>query len=219
MTTADMVKVGRQIMEGKGLCLTCHTVGKTGALRFPDLAGHRRPREDPRHGPERRRVPRPVAVRTDGLRGAGIPSGDAADEPAAVRPHRSGDSLRDRGPPDVWRHADGHAPDDAQVLRRRGRTRRGAGAAGGAPDATARPARLLAAPTQAGGGHDEHPGRPRRGRRVRAPSLPPGQPADVGRRLVGGDLRPAPLRIHRADSRPPSSRSTWASSRSRSWPT
>jgi len=39
MTTADMVKVGRQIMTGKGLCLTCHTVGKTGALRFPDLQG------------------------------------------------------------------------------------------------------------------------------------------------------------------------------------
>jgi hypothetical protein len=39
MTTDDMVKVGRQIMEGKGLCLTCHTVGKTGALRFPDLGG------------------------------------------------------------------------------------------------------------------------------------------------------------------------------------
>src|SRR6187431_1472399 len=39
LTTADMVKVGREIMEGKGLCFTCHTVGKTGALRFPDLAG------------------------------------------------------------------------------------------------------------------------------------------------------------------------------------
>jgi hypothetical protein len=38
MSTADMVKVGREIMSGKGLCLTCHTVGKTGALRFPDLA-------------------------------------------------------------------------------------------------------------------------------------------------------------------------------------
>jgi hypothetical protein len=38
LTTADMVKVGRGIMEGKGLCLTCHTIGKTGALRFPDLA-------------------------------------------------------------------------------------------------------------------------------------------------------------------------------------
>jgi hypothetical protein len=39
MTTADMVKVGREIMEGKGICLTCHTIGKTGALRFPDLGG------------------------------------------------------------------------------------------------------------------------------------------------------------------------------------
>jgi len=39
LTTADMVKVGREVMEGKGFCLTCHTIGKTGALRFPDLAG------------------------------------------------------------------------------------------------------------------------------------------------------------------------------------
>ena len=39
MSTAEMVKVGQDIMAGKGLCLTCHTVGKTGALRFPDLAG------------------------------------------------------------------------------------------------------------------------------------------------------------------------------------
>ena len=39
LSTDDMVKVGRQIMEGKGFCLTCHTIGKTGALRFPDLAG------------------------------------------------------------------------------------------------------------------------------------------------------------------------------------
>jgi mono/diheme cytochrome c family protein len=39
LTTADMVTVGRQIMEGKGLCLTCHTIGKSGALRFPDLDG------------------------------------------------------------------------------------------------------------------------------------------------------------------------------------
>ncbi len=40
MTTAEMVKTGREIMEGKGMCLTCHTVGKTGGpFRFPDLAG------------------------------------------------------------------------------------------------------------------------------------------------------------------------------------
>jgi mono/diheme cytochrome c family protein len=39
LTTADMVKVGREIVEGKGLCVTCHTFGKSGALRFPDLEG------------------------------------------------------------------------------------------------------------------------------------------------------------------------------------
>jgi mono/diheme cytochrome c family protein len=39
MTSAALAKVGRQIMETKGFCLTCHTIGKTGALRFPDLAG------------------------------------------------------------------------------------------------------------------------------------------------------------------------------------
>src|SRR5262245_62669969 len=39
LTTPEMVKVGREIMDGKGLCFTCHTVGKKGALRFPDLEG------------------------------------------------------------------------------------------------------------------------------------------------------------------------------------
>ncbi len=39
LTTADMVRIGREIMDGKGICLTCHPVGKSGALRFPDLAG------------------------------------------------------------------------------------------------------------------------------------------------------------------------------------
>jgi cytochrome c peroxidase len=40
MSQAEMAKVGREIMEGKGLCLTCHTIGKTGGpFRFPDLAG------------------------------------------------------------------------------------------------------------------------------------------------------------------------------------
>jgi len=39
LSTADMAKIGREIMEGKGICLTCHTIGKSGALRFPDLAG------------------------------------------------------------------------------------------------------------------------------------------------------------------------------------
>ena len=40
LSTAEMAKVGREIMDGKGLCLTCHTIGKTtGPYRFPDLAG------------------------------------------------------------------------------------------------------------------------------------------------------------------------------------
>jgi hypothetical protein len=39
LSPAEMAKIGRQIMEGKGFCLTCHTIGKTsGPYRFPDLA-------------------------------------------------------------------------------------------------------------------------------------------------------------------------------------
>ena len=39
LTTADMVKIGGELMVGKGLCMTCHTIGQSGALRFPDLEG------------------------------------------------------------------------------------------------------------------------------------------------------------------------------------
>jgi mono/diheme cytochrome c family protein len=39
LTPAQLVDVGHQIANGKGLCFTCHTVGKSGALRFPDLEG------------------------------------------------------------------------------------------------------------------------------------------------------------------------------------
>ena len=39
LTTAEMVTVGRAVMDAKGLCFTCHTMGKSGALRFPDLEG------------------------------------------------------------------------------------------------------------------------------------------------------------------------------------
>lgn len=39
MTQDEMLKAGREIMDGKGLCFTCHTIGKKGALRFPDLDG------------------------------------------------------------------------------------------------------------------------------------------------------------------------------------
>ena len=41
MTPAQLAKIGDSIAHDKGLCLTCHTVGKTGGLRFPDLAGPR----------------------------------------------------------------------------------------------------------------------------------------------------------------------------------
>jgi mono/diheme cytochrome c family protein len=39
MSQDEMLTAGKTIMEGKGLCFTCHTVGKSGALRFPDLEG------------------------------------------------------------------------------------------------------------------------------------------------------------------------------------
>lgn len=39
MAPDEMRRIGRQVMEGKGLCFTCHTVGKKGTLRFPDLEG------------------------------------------------------------------------------------------------------------------------------------------------------------------------------------
>ncbi len=40
LTTDDMVKVGQEVMNGKGLCFTCHTLGKAeGPFRFPDLSG------------------------------------------------------------------------------------------------------------------------------------------------------------------------------------
>jgi mono/diheme cytochrome c family protein len=40
MTPQQLAKIGESIAHDKGLCLTCHTVGKAeGTLRFPDLAG------------------------------------------------------------------------------------------------------------------------------------------------------------------------------------
>lgn len=36
----EMAEIGKGIFEGKGICVTCHTItGKSGALRFPDLQG------------------------------------------------------------------------------------------------------------------------------------------------------------------------------------
>ena len=97
LTTADMVKVGREIMEGKGLCLTCHTIGKTGALRFPDLAGvdvrakSRVPGlSDVEYFAQSMYEPNAYVV-------PGFPPAMPAHQQASDRPHRSGDSLRDRG--------------------------------------------------------------------------------------------------------------------------
>ncbi len=37
ITTDELVQKGEVIANGKGLCMTCHTIGKSGNLRFPDL--------------------------------------------------------------------------------------------------------------------------------------------------------------------------------------
>jgi cytochrome c2 len=37
VSVGEMVEIGKGIFEGKGICVTCHTIGKSGALRFPDL--------------------------------------------------------------------------------------------------------------------------------------------------------------------------------------
>ena len=39
LTPTELAEVGEEIVGGKGTCLTCHTIGESGSLRFPDLAG------------------------------------------------------------------------------------------------------------------------------------------------------------------------------------
>ncbi len=39
VSTEEMVEIGKEIYLGKGICSTCHTIGKTGSLRFPDMDG------------------------------------------------------------------------------------------------------------------------------------------------------------------------------------
>ena len=39
LTPVELAAVGEDIVGGKGTCITCHTMGETGSLRFPDLAG------------------------------------------------------------------------------------------------------------------------------------------------------------------------------------
>ena len=69
MPVEEMVEIGKSIFEGKGICVTCHTIGKSGALRFPDLDGlaaraaTRRPPPRAAPGaPGRRRSRRPPAL-------------------------------------------------------------------------------------------------------------------------------------------------------------
>lgn len=38
LTPEEMVAIGREIMAGKGTCLTCHTIGSSTPGRYPDLA-------------------------------------------------------------------------------------------------------------------------------------------------------------------------------------
>ena len=39
ISTEEMIDIGKEIARGKGICLTCHTIGRSGALRYPDLEG------------------------------------------------------------------------------------------------------------------------------------------------------------------------------------
>ena len=118
LTTADMVKVGREIMEGKGLCFTCHTIGKSGALRFPDLAGVAARAKTREPGLSDVEYFAQAMYEPDAFIVPGFNPGMPADQQASDRPHRSGDPLRDRVPADAWRHADGDAPDEASLQRR-----------------------------------------------------------------------------------------------------
>ena len=232
LTTADMVTVGREIMDGKGLCFTCHTIGRTGALRFPDLAG----------------VAGRAAERVPGLSDVEYFAQSMYDPNAFVVPgfnpgmpviNRPPIGLTDQeilcviaylqslgGTPTVTlqtahryytppgrsrarRRRLAHRPHrgraaGAHQLRRRGAT------PGAAPPLTATPAQKapLRLHLRRQGTrrpqercHDEHPDSPGCRRRVRAPSLPSGQSAAVGRRLVGRALRRAPIRIHDPDPR------------------
>ncbi len=118
-STADMVKIGRGIMEGKGLCLTCHTIGKTGALRFPDLAGvdvRAKTRVAGLSDVEyfAQSLYEPTAYVVEGFPPAMPPMNQP---PFSLTDQR--DPLRDRGPPDAWRHADRHHGDETQILRHR----------------------------------------------------------------------------------------------------
>ena len=109
MTPDELLKAGRDVMEGKGLCFTCHTVGKSGALRFPDLAGIGGAGRLARARALGRRLPRAVDLRARRLHRARLQPGHADDQQAADRPLRPGDPGRDRLPPEHGREGHGHA--------------------------------------------------------------------------------------------------------------
>ena len=189
MTTADMVKIGRQIMEGKGICLTCHTIGKTGALRFPDLGG----------------IGATAKTRVPGMSDVEYLAQSMYEPTAFVVPgfppamppvNQPPIGLTDQEILCVIAALQTLGGTPTVTLKTTHKYFDGTVKTGAAQHAAGR-ARTWC---RAGGAHDEHPGRPRRGRRVRAPSLPSDRPADVGRRLVGGDLRPPAIRIHGPDS-------------------
>ena len=190
-----MVKVGREIMEGKGLCLTCHTIGKTGALRFPDLAG----------------VDVRAKTRVPGLNDVEYFAQSMYEPTAFIVPgfppamppiNKPPIGLTDQEILCVIAYLQSLGGTPTVTLQTKHHYNSGAAAPAArrtAPPAPA-PRRAQPRPPLEGDAAMKHPRRPRRGRRVRAPSLPSGQPAGVGRRLVGGDLRPPPIRIHRPDS-------------------
>ena len=174
-------------MEGKGFCLTCHTIGKTGALRFPDLAG----------------VDARAMTRVPGLNDVEYFAQSmyeptayvVAGFPPAMPPiNKPPIALTDQEILCVIAYLQSLGGTPTVTLQTKHHYNSGAAAPAGRL-----PQRLRA--RLAGRWPNEDPRRPRGGRRVGAPSLPPGQSADVGRRLVGGDLRPHPIRIHGPDSR------------------
>ena len=170
----------------------------------PRPRGGRCPRGEPRPGPERCRVPRPIDVRTRRF----IVPGFNPGMPAINKPPIG---LTDQeilcviaylqtlgGTPTVTLQTT-----HSYYAGRDGRTGRGSRLQTAPPAARSGPGaaqRLRHRPAEGRGATMNILVVLAVARRVRAPSLPSGQSADVGRRLVGGDLRPPPIRIHCPDS-------------------
>ena len=204
LTTADMVKVGSEIMAGKGLCSTCHTIGKTGALRFPDLEG--------------------VAVRAKtriaGLNDVEYFAQSLYEPDTYIVPgfnpgmpviNKPPIGLTDQEILCVIAYLQTLGGTATVTLQTSHRYYTPPGAAPTPPRLPGRPggqpaargalrSALQPASADRGGAADEDPGRPRRARCVRAPPLASSRRVAVGRRVVGRDLRPPALGIHGPDS-------------------